>query len=864
MAPDSPHLVLAVLARRLVARRTDPWDLAAADLVHNRQGLCGRRCGRGGMVGGRLPEGGDGVSDRRGRMRPDRRSLGGGGLEVKPARKPRAAGGSQRRTNLPVFLTSFVGRDREIEQVRLALEQSRLVTLVSPGGAGKTRLAVRVAQQISDADLDAVRIVDFAGIADPADVAHQVALALGLDGHARTPLDEVVHRLERRALLLLLDNCEHVLDAVVELALRVLTSCPQVRILATSRERLGLAGEALVTVPALSLPPDGACLTAAAAARSEAVALFVERAHSIQPGFAPSDLNARLIGDICARLEGIPLAIELAAARLRMLSLDEIWERLDDRFRLLVGGPSGRQATLLATIDWSHRLLTEPERHMFRRLSVFPNGFRFEAAVQVAADVEEDVLDLLGRLVDKSFIQVAADSDGRSRYQMLESLREYGLLRLDELGEAGMAQASHFEHYLAMAEIIAAHHDAPDLDRWLDRVEADHDNFRAALAWGAGHRPRRFKRLASALGWFWQRRGDTGEGRRWVEAALAVDDDADHLELDLLHWASVLAAYQNDWPASARHAGRALGSEAAEQHPLARARAQLALGNVVFHHGGERFGPDRLASARRRYLDAWRLYTDLGSLTGLVAVRLNLCMVELVARNLEAARGHAGAAMTLAVDLGWRHHQQSALGRFGAIELVEGNWELAARFFRQALRIPIQRMPAADALALSFRGLACVASAQRRYDDCALLLGAAGAVSARDAVKSVLPPEVDEVMSGVCRTAVEALGDAYDDAYGAGARLSEADAVERALMEAEVDAARPGGEETDRLSPRELEIARLVVAGMTNRAVSQLLCISRRTVDSHLDHIRNKLGLRSRTQLVRWLLSSEKDEAATV
>lgn len=782
------------------------------------------------------------------------------------ARRSRRARELRRRTNLPVFLTSFVGRDSEIEQVRRALEHGRLVTLVSPGGAGKTRLAVEVARELSDAGLDAVRVVDFAGIADLPDVPHQVALALGLDGHARPPLEEVVQRLERRAMLLLLDNCEHVREAVAELALAVLTSCPQVRILATSRERLGLAGEALVAVPALSLPPAGAGLTAAAAARSEAVSLFVDRARSIQSGFDLTEHNARLVGDICARLEGIPLAIELAAARLRMLSLDEIWERLDDRFRLLVGGPSGRQATLLGTIEWSHRLLTEPERCMFRRLSVFPNGFRFEAAAHVGADVERDVLDLLGRLVDKSFIQVASDSDGRSRYRMLESLREYGLLRLDEVEEAGTALAAHFEHYLAMAEIIAVHHDAPDLDRWLDRVEADHDNFRAALAWGVRHRPRQFKRLASALGWFWQRRGDTGEGRRWVEAALAVDDDNRGLELDLLLWAAVLAAYENDWPAAARHAGRALRSEAIDEHPLARARAQVALGNVAFYHqpGGPPSGPDRVEPVRRRYLDALRLYTNLGSLSGLVSVRLNLCMVELVARNFEAARKHAGEAMALAVNLGWRHHQQAALGRFGAIALVEGNWELAGRFFQQALRIPIQRMAAANALALSFRGLACVAAARRRYEDCALLLGAAGAVSARDVVESPLPAEVDAVMSGISRDAVEALGDAYGDAYGAGARLSEAEAVERALVEPEGRAAARAGAEETRLSRRELEIARLVADGMTNREVSQLLCISRRTVDSHLDHIRNKLGLRTRTQLVRWLLSSQGDEAATV
>lgn len=759
---------------------------------------------------------------------------------------------------MPIYLTSFVGRKLVIGEIRQALDLSRLVTLMAPGGGGKTRLAVKVAEEFGRTLRDGAYMVDLSTVSDPTDVPHQTALALGLDSHRGPPLEAVIARLRHRDTLLLLDSCEHVKHAVVDLCQQVLVRCAGIRVLATSRERLGLAGETLFVVLALSVPPVAADLTIADMEQYEAVRLFLDRARSVQPRFMLDSDNVHLVANLCYRLDGIPLAIELAAARLRMLSLEETWELLNDRFRLLTGGPSGRQEALLATVDWSHRLLTESERKLFRRLSAFPSGFRFEAAVAVARDLDEDVLDLLGALVDKCFLQVATDPDGHTRYRMLESLREYGLLRLNEESEADMVQSSHFAHYLAMGEIIAAHQDAPDWDHWLDRLESDHDNFGAALAWGMRHNPPGIARLASTLGWFWQRRGHSGEGRRWIEAALAEEPEDSALKVDLLSWAAIFAAYESAWQEAARYADLALESARAVGHRLAEARALVALGNIAFYHEA---GDQRRTLARRHYLEAYRLYTELGVLPGQVAVLLNLSMVEFADGDFEAGKEHAGTALAVSAERGWKHQQQAALGRLGMIALAEEKVELAGRFLRQAARFPNQRWAAANTLYLVLKGIGCVAAIQGRYLQCARLFGAAHSVAERDIVKPMLPREVEDFSGSCADSAKRALRpEAYEKAHRTGAELSEAEAINAALEEVGPEPVRSGPDRIHPLSKRELEVARLAANGLTNQDISGLLYISRRTVDSHLDHIRNKLGLHSRTQIVKWLF--QEGEAA--
>jgi predicted ATPase/DNA-binding CsgD family transcriptional regulator len=425
-------------------------------------------------------------------------------------------------TNLPVQLTSFVGRNAELTQLRELLADNRVVTLTGAGGVGKTRLAVQVAAQMAPKFADGVWYVDLAPITDPELVGVTVARALGLpDQPGRSTMDTLLRFVRDRQLLVVLDNCEHLLDASAELVVALLSGAAQLTMLATSREAIGVAGEVSWRVPSLSLD-------------DEAIELFTDRARHARPDFAVSDDNAPAVTEICRRLDGLPLAIELAAARVRALSLAEILEGLHDRFRLLTGGARTavrRQQTLRASVDWSHALLTEPERVLFRRLAAFVGGFDLEAAQAIAGggDVERyQVLDQLTLLVDKSLV-VADDGQGRTRYRLLETVRQYALEKLGESGEADAVRSRHRDYYTSMAAAV----DAPagdDYEQRLDRAETEIDNLRAAFAWSRENSDTALAlTLASSLQPLWQARGRVREGLTWFDAILTreVAQDAD-------------------------------------------------------------------------------------------------------------------------------------------------------------------------------------------------------------------------------------------------------------------------------------------------------------------------------------------------
>ncbi|MDT5185786.1 MAG: hypothetical protein QOI29_3944 [Mycobacterium sp.] len=433
--------------------------------------------------------------------------------EFPPLRTPKAA----RSHNLPAQLTSFVGRRTEIDEIRRSLEDNRFVTLTGAGGAGKTRLAIEVAGQLTTKFDGGVCYVEFAPITDPALVPVAAVRALGLrDEPGRSALETVSSFIDDRRVLVVLDNCEHVLDAVAELTTALLSNCARLTLLTTSREPIGLAGEVIYRVPSLSL--DG-----------EAIELFTDRARRARPELTLTDENASAIAEICHRLDGVPLAIELAAARVRALSLEEILDGLHDRFRLLTGGSRGavrRQQTLRASVDWSHALLTEPERVLFRRLAVFMGGFDIAAAQAVAGggDVERhQVIDLIALLVDKSLV-TAEYTDGPTRYRLLETVRQYALEKLGESGDADVVRTHHRDHYSALAAAIDTPGDT-EMDRRIDRCESEMDNFRGAFTWS-------FERsevesaleLATALIPLWVSRGRVLEGLSWFDAVLAALD----------------------------------------------------------------------------------------------------------------------------------------------------------------------------------------------------------------------------------------------------------------------------------------------------------------------------------------------------
>jgi predicted ATPase/class 3 adenylate cyclase/DNA-binding NarL/FixJ family response regulator len=415
--------------------------------------------------------------------------------------------------NLPVQLTSFIGRQAEMSRLREALAGNRLVTLTGAGGIGKTRLAVHIATELAGEFGDGACYVDLAPITDPDVAPVAVARALGLpDQPGRSTIDTVLRFVRDRQMLMVLDNCEHLLDASAELVVALLGSAPRLTLLATSREPLGVTGEATWRVPSLSLA-------------DEAVKLFADRARLAQADFAVTNDNGATVSEICRRLDGMPLAIELAAARVRALSLTEILDGLHDRFRLLTGGARTavrRQQTLRASVDWSHALLSEPERVLFRRLAVFLGGFDLDAARAVSGGDEVEryqVLDRLTLLVDKSLV-VADDTRGRTRYRLLETVRQYALEKLGESGEAAAVRSCHRDHYTAMAVVL----DAPagsDYEQRVEQAEVEIANLRAAFAWSRENGDVELAlALASALRPLWLARGRLREGRAWFDAAL--------------------------------------------------------------------------------------------------------------------------------------------------------------------------------------------------------------------------------------------------------------------------------------------------------------------------------------------------------
>ncbi|KZS65551.1 hypothetical protein A4G26_27685 [Mycobacterium kansasii] len=434
--------------------------------------------------------------------------------------------------NLSVNLTNFVGRQAEMASLQDTLAHSRLVTLTGAGGVGKTRLAVHVAALIADKFRDGVCYVDLAPISHPDLAPVTVARALGLpDQPGRSTMDTLLRFLRGRQLLIVLDNCEHLLDGSAKLVAALLVAAPGSTVLATSREPLGVVGEAAWQVPSLSLADD-------------AVELFADRARLAQAGFTVSDDNAGAVEQICTRLDGMPLAIELAAARVRTMSLTEIVDGLHDRFRLLTGGSRTavrRQQRLRASVDWSHALLTETERMLFRRLAVFLGGFDLTAAQTVAGgdDIERyQVLDQLTLLVDKSLVR-AENTSGRTRYRLLETVRQYALEKLSESDEADAIRARHRDYYTSMAALL----DTPgrtDYEQLLPQAETDMDNLRSAFTWSLENSDlEQALGLASSLQPLWHTRGHILEGCAWFDAITI--DDASELQVTAATRARALA-----------------------------------------------------------------------------------------------------------------------------------------------------------------------------------------------------------------------------------------------------------------------------------------------------------------------------------
>ena len=451
-------------------------------------------------------------------------------LDLEPSEQTRALAFKQSsKIRIPIPLTSFIGREQELQEVANLLSNSRLVTLTGSGGVGKTRLAIQVVAEVMKLFPDGLWFLDLAPLSDPTLVPQAIVTTLGLiEQGGRSPATILIDFLETRRALLILDNCEHLIQACAQLSETLLRSCPGLHILATSREALRIGGELPYRVPSLEFPQRDTEFNLDELSNMESVKLFTDRAQIALPGFALNPQNTLEIAHICQRLDGIPLAIELAAARTNVLTSGQILKRLDDRFTLLSGGlrtSLPRHQTLRATIEWSFSLLSEQERILFRRLAVFAGGWTLEAAEEVCSgnDIEsKNVLDLLSELVNKSLV-VVENLNGEIRYRRLETIRQYAREKLGVASEATLTRQRHLDCYVALAERAEPNLRAFDMIVWLDRLEAELDNIRVALAWAQENDIESQLRLASALLWFWHIRGHKNEGIEWLERGLSVE-----------------------------------------------------------------------------------------------------------------------------------------------------------------------------------------------------------------------------------------------------------------------------------------------------------------------------------------------------
>ncbi|HET7090226.1 MAG TPA: tetratricopeptide repeat protein, partial [Anaerolineae bacterium] len=595
----------------------------------------------------------------------------------------------RRRSNLPSQLSSFIGRERELEEVRRLLSESRLVTLTGPGGVGKTRLSLQVGADVGAEYPHGVWLVELAPLSSPALVPQTVATTLGVREEPGYPLIKTLTDFLRpKALLLIVDNCEHVIEACAQLAETLLRACPNMKILATSREALRITGETSFLVPSLSLPDVRPWPGVEMLAPSEAARLFIERAVAVKPDFSVTDANALAVAQICHRLDGIPLALELAAARARAMTVEHIATRLDDRFRLLTGGSRTalpRHQTLSALIDWSYGLLSEAERALFRRLSVFAGGFTLQATESVCKGegIEEDqIFDLLLHLVDKSLV-IAGQQNGETRYRMLETIREYAREQLLAAGEEARVRGEHLDFFVRIAEEAEPRlYDAGQV-AWMDRLEAEHDNLRAALAWSLGGGQAGAEtglRLAGALGHFWFVRGYWSEGREWLERTLAKAGSGVSTRAKALYRAGFIAYHQADPERTAALAKESLAlcREAGDQEGLAF--SFVLMGEAAWSQGDMR-------QAEALYKDSLALFREVGHKWGMLYAVIELAWIAYHYDNFEQAKALAEECLALSRELGDKWSIANSLNVLGRVVRVQGDYERAEALHKESLAL---------------------------------------------------------------------------------------------------------------------------------------------------------------------------------
>lgn len=805
-------------------------------------------------------------------------------------------------SNLPIQLTSFIGRESALVELRHNLSRARLLTLSGPGGCGKTRLALQLAGELTTDFPDGLWFVDLVPLADSSLVAQKVMSAAGVREQAdRSAQETLTGFFAAKRSLLVLDNCEHLIEGVAGLVDTLLRTTAELTVLTTSREALRLTGEVVWPVSPLSVPSGDRMRTAAEIRASDAVHLFTDRVALSQPGFKLTDENATSVAAICRQLDGLPLAIELAAPRIASLSPSQFLARLGDRLNLVSRSSRtapAKQQTLEATFDWSYQLLTEVQRMLFRRLAVFSAPFSLEAVEAVCSGegiAADDVLYLIGELVEKSLVVAEHGAGDELRYRLLETVRRYALSRLRELGDDRYVQQRLVQFCISVAEHAAERLHTPDALLWMDLLDDQEDNLRSVLGWCKTHDPPSGLKLASLLVEYWDLRGRLTEGRKWLAEFLSLNQAGNEARANALAGTGLLAWRQGDNTSAQNQYEECLAIGRLTRNRGLEARGLRGLGDAVLGLGEygradalcresleifrslgdaaetaqtlSRLGNAAFNQADRAkslpfYEESLALYRQLGDRVGIANQLWSLSTVRLLAGEIASGRLLVDECLDIRTEI------KDELGipyarimvGYAAMhvgDLLSGQIELCAGLSR------MQELGDRWGIATTLQFMSGLAVFASKWGDAVRLAGASEAVRASIGAQPL--PSVQSVAEPWLASARRRLPvQEADRAYREGRQMTTDSAVAFALglfEPIQMRVAHPGAAGHG-LSRRELQVATLVSEGHTNREIGRRLFISERTVDNHVEHILEKLQFRSRAQIGAWLAVATQAGAA--